>query len=210
MRFCLKNLWQYLPTAAATPPAPLPMHGKLSLPASAILLCLQAIFCAWCCQIDATKASICIRSIFIDAGTRAEATSPSHHLLLLRSLFLLSLSFSPFYLLLPLPCSIFIDTLGVQRSEASCSTTTSFPPPSLFTILPLPTFPTLLYPSPFAAPSPPFSVYLICQKMFTARVLRAAKNALAAIEKCCVRVSQILNAVCQRVQRSRDHHTHIH
>lgn len=42
---------------------------------------------------------------------------------------------------------------------------------------------THLYPSPIAPPSPPFSVYFICQKMFTARVLRAAKNALAAIEK---------------------------
>lgn len=57
MRFCLKNLWQYLPDAAAAfcllkasfllpvPIAVLPMHAKLSLPAAAILLCLQAIFC---------------------------------------------------------------------------------------------------------------------------------------------------------------------
>lgn len=122
MRFCLKNLWQYLPTAAATPPSsgplPLPMHGKLSLPAAAILLCLQAIFCAWCCQIDATKAPICMRSIFIDARTRAEA-APRIHLLLgegTRLHFFVPPSTFPF---LPLPCSIFIATRGVQRSEAS-------------------------------------------------------------------------------------------
>lgn len=107
--------------------------------------------------------------------------------------------------LLPLPCSIFIATRGVQRSEASSK---SFPSAPFSLILDASTsFPSSPPPS---ASFVPFSVYLICQKMFTARVLRAAKNALAAIEKCCVRVSQILNAVCQRGQRSRDHHTHTH
>lgn len=132
MRFCLKNLWQYLPTAAATPPSipplPLPMHGKLSLPAAAILLCLQAIFCAWCCQIDATKAPICMRSIFIDARTRAEA-APHIHLHLGEETPLLSFAL-PLYR--PLPATALLHFHCYTRSSAQRSLLQQLPPPLLF------------------------------------------------------------------------------
>lgn len=53
------------------------------------------------------------------------------------------------------------------------------------------------------------SLFILFAKKCSLRAFYALqKTRWRLLKNCCLRVSQILNAVCQRVQRSRDHHTH--